>query len=362
MMLMRAFVCFFLGASVLCLLTSCMARVVEIQPVEEQAPDVPSEAPDVHEPAVEMSDEVTDDLVNPEPDMPPLEHAEVTPVLADVMVIETNKGDIHVQLDAEAAPVSVANIKSYAEKGFYDGTVFHRVIEDFMIQGGGFAANPNSKQFVKKPTGQAIQNESSNGLRNLRGTVAMARTNNPHSATSQFYINLVNNAHLDAHGDHLGYAVFGRVVKGMDVVDAIGQTPTTRGNWPSSPIVMTKVRILEANVGRKQEHSAHNATGPMPVAAPQAEAGDKEQAEVTDYFGEVTSFTAGNPSVLNVNVGSEDGIQKGDVLVIKHNGAVRCTATVTRVASSKAIAEIQDDDWADGINKEVATGSEVDLK
>ena len=359
-MLIRGCLWSVLMVTIMCVLTSCMSRVAVVEPVQQQAPQGNSQPIETAEPAEEISIEITDVAVQEEPVAAPRNETETPAAVHDVMIIETNKGAIHVQLDAESAPVSVANIKRYAENGFYDGTVFHRVIEDFMIQGGGFAADPNSKKFVKKPTGKAIQNESSNGLRNLRGTVAMARTSNPHSATSQFYINLVNNAHLDAQGERLGYAVFGRVVKGMDVVDAIGLTPTTRGDWPSSPIVMTKVHIIGSQTAVEVEEAVES--GPMPVAAPPSEAVETEKTEEVDYFGVVTSFTAGNPSVLNISVGSDDGIQKGDVLLIKQDGKIRCTATVTRVASTKAIAVVEDADWSAGINKEIATGSEVDLK
>lgn len=159
-----------------------------------------------------------------------------------VAVIETSKGTIEVELNAAKAPVTVKNFIEYSSAGFYEGTVFHRVIPDFMVQGGGFSPNA-----VEKDTRAPIKLEAGNGLKNLRGTVAMARTNDPNSATSQFFINLKDNAFLDASPGNDGYAVFGKVVKGMEVVDAIAKVKTaTRGyneDWPVENIVMTKVYI-----------------------------------------------------------------------------------------------------------------------
>ena len=144
-------------------------------------------------------------------------------------VIETSMGTITLELDDAKAPETVANFVRYAKDGHYDGTIFHRVIDGFMIQGGGFTKDMN-----QKPTRQPVRNEAMNGLKNSRGTIAMARTMNPNSATSQFFINLVDNAFLDftaptAQG--YGYAVFGRVTDGLDVVDAIAKS-RTRSVWP----------------------------------------------------------------------------------------------------------------------------------
>lgn len=135
---------------------------------------------------------------------------------------ETSMGNIVVELNEKAAPVTVSNFLRYVQEGFYDGTVFHRVIPNFMIQGGGFTTDMEEKQ-----THEPIVNEASNGLNNNRGTVAMARTNNPHSATSQFFINHKDNNRLNyIDNSRPGYAVFGRVVEGMDVVDAIANVET----------------------------------------------------------------------------------------------------------------------------------------
>ena len=166
------------------------------------------------------------------------------PAWAQKVRLDTSLGEIVLQLDAAKAPKSVANFVGYAKAGHYDGTVFHRVIPDFMIQGGGFDA-----EMKEKPTGAPITLESKNGLPNLRGSVAMARTSMPHSATAQFFINVKDNAFLDAANarDGQGYAVFGKVVSGMDVVDKIWAVPTgNKGpyqNVPVTPVVIRKVSV-----------------------------------------------------------------------------------------------------------------------
>jgi cyclophilin family peptidyl-prolyl cis-trans isomerase len=159
-----------------------------------------------------------------------------------VVVIETSKGTITAELDAEKAPISVKNFLAYVDKGHFDGTIFHRVIPGFMIQGGGYTADTREKD-----TAAPIKNEGGNGLKNARGTLAMARTNVPDSATSQFFINLVDNGFLDRaqSRDGVGYAVFGKVIDGMDVVDEIakvktGNRPTS--DWPVEPIVIKSVK------------------------------------------------------------------------------------------------------------------------
>jgi len=159
-----------------------------------------------------------------------------------VVTLETSKGVIKLELDADRAPVTVANFVQYVEDGFYDGTVFHRVIPGFMIQGGGYAPDGSGR-----PTREPIELESANGLKNLRGAIAMARTMVADSATSQFFINLVDNDFLDHAPGNDGYAVFGRVVEGMDVVDAIVAAETgTRGyfeDWPVEDIVIIRAYI-----------------------------------------------------------------------------------------------------------------------
>ena len=159
--------------------------------------------------------------------------------------LETSQGTIRLELDDEKAPVTVKNFLTNVENGHYDGTVFHRVIKGFMVQGGGF--EPGMQQ---KPTGNAIRNEASNGLKNAKYTVAMARTSDPHSATAQFFINAADNAFLDFKsetGSGWGYAVFGKVVKGSEVIDAIEQTRTgNRGGHADVPL--DDVTITRATV------------------------------------------------------------------------------------------------------------------
>ena len=148
------------------------------------------------------------------------------------VLMQTSEGDITLELDRSAARVTVDNFMAYANDGHYDGTVFHRVISGFMIQGGG-----HDETLAEKATRDPIPNEANNGLSNTRGTIAMARTNDPHSATAQFFINHGDNSRLDFRSETMrgwGYAVFGRVVAGMDVVDKIAALPTARmGQFPS---------------------------------------------------------------------------------------------------------------------------------
>lgn len=155
------------------------------------------------------------------------------------VALETSKGRIVLELDAATAPLSVSNFLAYVDSGFYSGTVFHRVIPGFMIQGGGFDA-----ELVKRPVESPVQNEAKNGLKNVRGTIAMARTSRPHSATSQFFINTVDNDKLDyPNPDGWGYAVFGRVIEGMDVVDAIKRGTGPNGAVTGRPDVMARVTV-----------------------------------------------------------------------------------------------------------------------
>jgi peptidyl-prolyl cis-trans isomerase A (cyclophilin A) len=173
--------------------------------------------------------------------------ATVTPPVASaaqgqVVRLSTSEGDIRIELDAAKAPKSVANFLQYVKSGHYNGTVFHRVIGNFMIQGGGFDA-----KMVQKPTKPPIPLESFNGLSNLRGSIAMARTNDPNSATSQFFINVVDNPGLDGTEPGTGYAVFGKVIEGMDTVDKIraAETGAAGGhqNLPLKAIVINKATV-----------------------------------------------------------------------------------------------------------------------
>ena len=165
------------------------------------------------------------------------------------VILHTNFGAITVELFEDKAPQSVANFVQYARDGYYDGTLFHRVISNFMIQGGGFDTS-----FQQKLTRDPIENEADNGLGNERGTLAMARTNDPHSATSQFFINVTDNDFLNhrskANGQTWGYAVFGRVIDGMDVVDAIRAVDTGRRGMhqdvPVDDVIIERVELPEA--------------------------------------------------------------------------------------------------------------------
>lgn len=165
------------------------------------------------------------------------------------VTLHTNKGDITLELYPQEAPVSVANFLQYANDGFYEGTVFHRVISHFMIQGGGMilVETDDGMNLIPKPTRETIVNEADNGLKNERGTVAMARTNEVNSASSQFFINVELNGSLDHTGKEnsrsWGYAVFGRVVDGMDVVDDIRFVETGPGDVPVEPVIIESVEV-----------------------------------------------------------------------------------------------------------------------
>jgi peptidyl-prolyl cis-trans isomerase B (cyclophilin B) len=164
-----------------------------------------------------------------------------------MVTMETSMGTVKIELFQEKAPISVRNFLSYVNDGYYDGLTFHRVIKNFMIQGGGLNENMEPKK-----TKFAIKNEANNGLKNLRGTLAMARTAMVDSATSQFFINVVDNAFLDNKGkrpEEFGYAVFGRVVEGMDVVDAIREVKTGHkaghGDVPVEPVFIASMKVCE---------------------------------------------------------------------------------------------------------------------
>ena len=173
----------------------------------------------------------------------------VTALAGPLVKLQTNLGDIVIELDQEKAPKTVANFLGYVNDGFYSGTIFHRVIDGFMIQGGGF-----NEDMQKKGTRAPIANEANNGLKNDRGTIAMARTNAPDSATAQFFINVVNNDFLNYRSPTprgWGYTVFGKVVQGMDVVDKIRKIPTGPGgpfpkDVPQSPVVIQGAMVMEA--------------------------------------------------------------------------------------------------------------------
>jgi len=197
----------------------------------------------------------------PAPGQPATPPAVVQPSLEEKLVyvrLTTSMGDIVLELDGEKAPISVANFMSYVGKGHYDGTIFHRVIDGFMIQGGGFTAD-----MKQKPTDKPIKNEWKNGLKNKTGTVAMARTSIADSATCQFFINVKDNDMLDTPRDGAAYAVFGKVVAGMDVVNKIKAVPTGAksgmGDVPTTPVVIEKVVKITKDEA---------AGGPRPEPAP----------------------------------------------------------------------------------------------
>lgn len=176
--------------------------------------------------------------------------------------LETSKGVIVLELDAAKAPITVSNFLVYVKSGFFNGTIFHRVIPGFMIQGGGF-----TPKMEEKPTLGTIVNEAANGLSNLRGTVAMARTPDPNSASAQFFVNLVNNTFLDRAKapDGFGYCVFGKVVEGMNVLDAIAAVPTGAAgqyeNVPSQPVVIQKISVLAGAKATSAKRPAAPAPG-----------------------------------------------------------------------------------------------------
>ena len=175
------------------------------------------------------------------------------PAVAPLVYVQitTNKGNMVLELNHEKAPLSVENFLRYADKKFYDNTIFHRVMPGFMVQAGGYGIDK-----ALKPADPAIKNEWRNGLKNTRGTIAMARFGRqPDSASDQFFINVVDNAMLDQPNDGAGYAVFGRVVAGMSVADAISTVPThsegMQANWPNDPVIMQKVERITAEQATK---------------------------------------------------------------------------------------------------------------
>ena len=164
-----------------------------------------------------------------------------------MVIIRTTFGDIKIELDAEKAPVTVANFLEYARAGFYNGTIFHRVINNFMIQGGGFDTN-----MAQKAVGKPIDNEADNGLKNDFGTIAMARTMEPHSATAQFFINVKDNDFLNHSGKNMqgwGYTVFGKMVEGEEVLEKIRNVPTGSSGGhqdvPNDPVIIESVEVVE---------------------------------------------------------------------------------------------------------------------
>lgn len=194
--------------------------------------------------AMAATDEQTEPVTTGAADTPPApETTEPQKASNTMIVLKTTKGDITIELFEKEAPITTANFLAYVDSGFFKGTIFHRVMDGFMIQGGGFTKDMN-----QKPTLAPIKNEAANGLKNARGTLAMARTSDPNSATAQFFINVVNNDFLDFRSPDprgIGYCVFAKVVSGMDVVDAIKSVATgNRGMHQNVPV--EAVEILDA--------------------------------------------------------------------------------------------------------------------
>jgi cyclophilin family peptidyl-prolyl cis-trans isomerase len=209
-------------------------------------PAAPAAAPPKEAPAAPAADAPAD---APKPTGPAVEYVRMT----------TSAGDVIIELNREKAPISVENFLAYVDEGFYTGTIFHRVIKTFMIQGGGFSAELKEKAVTRKP----IKNEWQNGLKNVRGSVAMARRPDPDSATCQFFVNVVDNAYLDEPRMGGAYAVFGRVVAGMDVVDRIKDVPTGKkqaetpqgkpmfSDVPLEPVTIQKITRMSADEAKK---------------------------------------------------------------------------------------------------------------
>lgn len=205
-------------------------------------------------------------------DQPPATAPAATPTpkptpSGPLVVLETSFGTIKLGLDKDKAPITVDNFIKYLRAGHYDGTIFHRVIPDFMIQGGGF-----EEDMTERPTRPAIRNEANNGLRNLRGTIAMARTNEPDSATAQFFISVRDNPSLDYGIRGAGYTVFGEVLEGMDVVDKIvAVTTTTKGPYQNVPLIPVLIkRAREVSAAGAASSPAAKPAPPKPAASPKA--------------------------------------------------------------------------------------------
>jgi len=232
------------------LILSACTQKKDVEFVDETIQEEVVETEEIYEPdpVLEKEEEsVYEKEVFKENEMTPKSETQV--FAANYILLKTNVGDIELELYPDKAPITVENFVKYANDGFFVGLVFHRIIDGFMIQGGGFDQTPQQKN----PTYGAIQNEADNGLSNEIGTIAMARTNAPHSATSQFFININNNTFLDHtdKGRGWGYCVFGKVTKGMDVVNSIKSVRThthpkmRMQDWPIEPVIIERVEVSE---------------------------------------------------------------------------------------------------------------------
>ncbi|HEY2401290.1 MAG TPA: peptidylprolyl isomerase [Steroidobacteraceae bacterium] len=202
----------------------------------------------------------------PAADPPPAQPAQA----AQQVRVSTNMGDFVIELMPDRAPLTVANFVRYVKEGYYSGTLIHRVVANFVIQGGGHSAS----DLKLKPVHDPVNNESGSGLQNKRGTVGLARGESAHSGNAQFYVNLVDNPDLDPLPTRWGYAVFGKIVQGMDVVDRIGVTPTGssgpfKSDTPLKPVIINKVELLD---GAGQATTAAPAPMPTPLAPPSQDA------------------------------------------------------------------------------------------
>jgi cyclophilin family peptidyl-prolyl cis-trans isomerase len=202
----------------------------------------------------------------PAADQPPAQPAQA----AQQVRVSTNMGDFVIELMPDRAPLTVANFVRYVKEGYYSGTLIHRVVANFVIQGGGHSAS----DLKLKPVHDPVNNESGSGLQNKRGTVGLARGESAHSGNAQFYVNLVDNPDLDPLPTRWGYAVFGKIVQGMDVVDRIGVTPTGssgpfKSDTPLKPVIINKVELLD---GAGQATTAAPAPMPTPLAPPSQDA------------------------------------------------------------------------------------------
>ena len=236
------------------LLAACLCTTGAIAQTSAQPPATPpASSPVTGEPAKQEAPKTDAKQETPKTEAPAKGEPAKEPFV--YIHMKTSMGDIYMELNGEKAPISTENFCRYVDKGFYEGTIFHRVINGFMIQGGGHTAD--LKQKAGDPP---IKNEWQNGLKNVRGSVAMARTNVADSASSQFFINVVDNGFLDQPRDGAAYAVFGKVIAGMDVVDKIRAVPTGAGDVPTTPVLIEKVsRISKAE--------ADKAVAPAPAAA-----------------------------------------------------------------------------------------------
>lgn len=245
--------------------------------------------------------------------------------------METSLGDIVIELDGEKAPISTLNFLRYAQEGFYEGTIFHRVISNFMIQGGGFTRDMDEKKEGLHPP---IKNEWKNGLKNTRGTIAMARTQVADSATSQFYINVVDNPFLDQPQPDAAYAVFGRVVDGMDTVDAIKDTPVeTHPKYPGQPVTPVTPVVIKAVTLLDAFDQAAVEAKVAAMEQAEAEAAAKKEAENQKLMQELIAkteaetgkkftTTASGLMVLVLEEGSGDSPRPSDTVEVHYRGTL----------------------------------------